>query len=95
MLVRFTNKTKMQSKQNNPIDTRSFPEIYNSLTNLQQQDLTVRFFNAGICTCRQAVWQWSRGTAPRQEISRQAVARILGNYIGAKLPVKTLFPNCK
>lgn len=88
----------MQSKENildKPIDTRTFPEIYNSLTTPQRYDLTQRFIHAGICTIYQTVWQWSRGTAPRQEISRQAVARILGNYIGAKLPVKTLFPNCK
>lgn len=84
----------MQSKANNPIDTRSFPEIYSSLTRVQQNELLLRGYNARLFSARQTIWKWAQGVTPRSPVVRSEAAKVVGKYIGAKCPVETLFP-CK
>ena len=82
----------MQSKENNPIDTRSFPEIFNHLTKSQQQDLTIRLYNAKACTVRQTIFKWAHGTIPGNGAVRDTVAKVVSKFIGTKTPSDTLFP---
>lgn len=83
-----TNKNK--AKQ---IDARPFGEIYTEMGVLQKRELFRQFHLKNICSTRQSLWNWATGKATPAPIVAEAVAKVLGNFIGKSVYVRTLFPN--
>lgn len=82
-----------QSNAKKTIDTRTFPEIWKSLTLLEQKLLEEKLTKELIVS-RQALWLWANGQRNPLPLYRKAIADILCS-IGIRASMKTLFPNIK
>ncbi len=84
----------MQSKEINPIDTRSFGEIWNSLDGEEKTELTRKLFLANVCNTRQTLWGWATGRCqPKQRLVVNSCVRVLGRFLGRTVSARTLFPS--
>ena len=83
----------MQSKENVLTNTKSFHEIWESLTPDQQDDLTADLFKAKCCKTRQAIWWWHTGKKqPINPLIRETIAKVVSKAIGERVFPHTLFP---
>ena len=83
----------MQSKQNIVNDTRTFQQIWKSMSQQEQEDLTLRLYNANACRTRQTIWNWANGKVrPSHPVVRETVAKVVGKAIGSRVSPYSLFP---
>ncbi len=82
-----------QSNGKKVVDTRTFPEIWKSLTPLEQE-LIGEKLRRDLIVSRQALWCWVNGKRNPLPLYRKAIADIL-NKMGISVSVRTLFPNIK
>ena len=85
----------MQTQRNEKkvIDTRAFPEIWKSLTPLEQE-LIGEKLRRDLIVSRQALWCWVTGKRNPLPLYRKAIADML-NKMGISVSIKTLFPDIK
>lgn len=84
---------QIQSNAKKSIDTRTFPEIWKSLTPLEQKLLEEKIMKELIVS-RQALWLWANGQRNPLPLYRKAIADILSS-MGIRTSMKILFPNIK
>lgn len=83
----------MQSKENIAVDARTFPEIWESLNTDEQSNLRADLLGSKCCTTRQCIHYWAKGEkSPNMPIVRNAVAKVVGKFLGKKVFAATLFP---
>ena len=83
----------MQSKEIILTNTKTFPEIWSTLTSSEQDDLCIKFYQRKCCKSRQAIYLWSKGQRkPTNPMVRDAIAAIVSKVVGAKCFPDTLFP---
>ena len=83
----------MQSKQNNVIDTRTFQQIWEGMTQQEREDLTLDLYKSKACRTRQTIWNWANGIAqPSHPVVRDTVAAVVGKAIGSRVCGYSLFP---
>ena len=83
--------TEEQRKEKEPIDTRSFPEIYASLNQLQQIELRDEIIRR-LGISRQAVFAWTKGKAiPQYTGARKIVSDCIKKVTGIYAPQHLLF----
>lgn len=83
----------MQRKQKCEIETRTFPQIWDSLSQDERDDLTLRLYAAKCCRTRQSIWEWASGKGqPGAMLVRDTVAKTVSKFIGRKSTPQTLFP---
>lgn len=93
-LIRVTNISKMQVYEKSDIDTRTFSQIWENLSQNERDDLTLRLYNAKCCKNRQTIWKWAtEKCAPREPLVREGVSKTVAKFLGAKVSVQTLFPS--
>ena len=74
-------------------ETRTFPEIWGSLSSDERDDLAVKLFNAKCCRTRQSIWEWSTGrVSPNAPLIRETVAKTVSKFTGKKATPSILFP---
>ena len=77
-----------------PIDARTFPQIWASLTEGERGDLIYELMKGKCCTTRQAVYNWAKETrTPASRLVRDEVAKVVGKFLGSRCLGATLFPN--
>ena len=77
----------------NSTDTRSFPEIWATLSKDERDDLSLKFFQKKCCLSRQAVFYWGSGERiPGSPLVRETIAQIVSKTLGTKVYPQTLFP---
>ena len=83
--------TEQQRKEKEQYDARTFPEIYMSLSRIQQSELRdniIRLTGAS----RVAVYFWSIGrTIPQRSADRQAVSESIKKVLHIMVPPHILF----
>ncbi len=82
----------MQSKQNSVFDARTFPQIWQGLTQSQQSELRYQLTRNADCS-RQSVYNWSKGITPISLAMRKKVAATMGKTLGLNVSHITLFPS--
>lgn len=83
----------MQSKENKPVDTRSFGEIWLTLSHDEKLELTRKLFLNDVCITRQTIWGWATGRyKPKQRLVMNSLVRVLGRFLGRTVSAHTLFP---
>ena len=83
----------MQSKENISTNTKSFPEIWATLTGDERDALAIKFYQKKCCKTRQAVFYWATGQrVPATPLVRDVVAELVSKAIGEKVYANTLFP---
>lgn len=76
-------------------DTRTFQEIWNSLSSAEQSNLRTEL-QAKLGVSRQAIYSWhKKGTHPISGQFRKAVCNVLNKTLVIKSHPVTLFPNAK
>lgn len=81
----------MQSNEIKSVCTKSFPEIWATLSEQQKDDLSIKFYQKKCCKTRQTVWNWANGVKPIP-LAQEAIATILTKALGEKVYAHTLFP---
>lgn len=82
----------MQRNEKESIETRSFPEIYKSLTDYEKSKLLAEFVKSSCLGTNQTFWSWGTGkTKPNHPLVIEKVADVLGKFLGKKVLPKTLF----
>lgn len=90
----YNRYQSMQTKEKNPTDARSFPEIWATFTEGERGDLIYDLMKSKCCTTRQAVYNWANGLrTPGSRLVRDEVAKVVGKFIGSRVLGATLFPN--
>jgi len=75
------------------VETRSFPEIWATLSKNEKEEVTYQIIKDRCAMARQTVWNWATGkTQPTSPIVRNAVANAVGRALGSKPNGNTLFP---
>ena len=82
---------EQQSKEKESVDTRTFPEIYKSLPQLQQLELRDEIvYKLGVS--RVTVFNWAQGySRPQYPGVRRIVSDILYKKEGVRIPQYILF----
>lgn len=76
-------------------DTRTFQQIWNSLTSAEQSSLRGDI-REKLGFSRQTVYDWHKnGASPKSLALRKVVCRIVNKNLGLKTHYLTLFPNAK
>lgn len=81
----------MQSKEKIIEDSRTFPEIWASMTTAQRDHLR-RDLKDRLKVTRAAVWYWYNGQRRPDYLRRKEIARLTSNVIGRKCHPDLLFP---
>lgn len=79
----------MYNKEN--IDARTFPQIWETLTSSEQQELRFQLTKNGDCS-KTSVFYWSKGVTPASLGMRKKVAAAMKSYLGLNVSHLTLFP---
>jgi len=80
---------QMYVKENS--DTRTFPEIWETLSIAEQQELRYELTRRGDCT-RASVYNWSKGVCPISIALRKKVAEKINKLFGLNVSHLNLFP---
>lgn len=94
----------MNSKDNEKkrIDTRTFPEIWKSLSaNYEQPELRHRLIASRCCSTPQTIWNWANGnTRPTEVLVLQKISEVVSDFLtslsttgSVKANYQTLFPS--
>lgn len=81
----------MQNNTQNQLDARTFPEIWETLTQAEQEEIRDRLTRNGDCT-RMSLFNWTKGVRPNSLALRRKVAAIMNKYLGLNVSHITLFP---
>ena len=73
------------------IDTRTFQEIWKSLTPVEQGHLRYQLIQDTTYT-RQAINAWANGSSPINKMARVAVAKTVNKVLGLNTSHTLLFP---
>lgn len=84
----------MQEYKKSGIDTRTFPEIWGTLTSAEQAELRDALMKKFSIT-RQAIHNWTRGAAPFYRPARVVTAEVIKKTLGYNVSHLTLFPNAR
>lgn len=83
----------MQSNTKLDTNTRTFPEIWATMSSQERDDLALALYNAKCCKSRQAIWNWANGKRqPNSPLVKDTVAKVVGKAIGSRVFSHTLFP---
>lgn len=83
----------MQRSEIISTDARTFPQIWESLSSAERENLTLEIYKARCCRTRQTIWKWANEKArPSSPLVRESVAKVVSKTIGAKCFGETLFP---
>lgn len=83
------------------IDTRSFPEIWKSLSaDYEQPELRHSLIVNRCCSTPQTIWNWANGnTQPTEPLVLQKIAEVVSKFLSARsskgpieVKYQTLFP---
>ena len=84
----------MQSKETNPTDARTFPEIWASLTTDEREELHYQLMKSRCTTTRQTVWNWASGKKrPFSVLISNEIAKCVTKVTGKRVIAATLFPS--
>jgi hypothetical protein len=73
-------------------DERTFPEIWNSLTQAQQEELRDQILTKTGASSN-TFWFWKKGAAnPASRTDRQVISGLVGKYLNISTAPATLFP---
>lgn len=81
----------MQNKKELTKDTRTFKEIFDSLTGRERVELCRKLIVKRCCGDKVTFYSWAKGRIPQRRV-RSTIAKIVGNFIGAESSEETLFP---
>ncbi len=73
------------------VDTRTFPEIWETLSVAEQTELRYELTRNGDCS-RTTVYYWSKGVIPASIALRKKVADKMRRLLGLSVSHITLFP---
>lgn len=77
----------------NLIDTRTLPEIWQTLSAQEQEDLRMGLILAKTAKSRQAIHYWVTGQRkPANDLTKDRIAIVVSRVIKKKTYGKTLFP---
>ena len=76
------------------IDTRTFQEIWKSLTPVEQGHLRYQIIRDTSYT-RQAINNWANGATPINKMARVAVTRVVNRVLGLNTSHALLFPSAR
>ena len=83
----------MQIKENNLVDARTFPQIWQELSVDDKADLKCRLLNAKVCQTVQTINNWAAGrNFPSNLVVRKEAARVIGVFLKTKTIPAILFP---
>lgn len=75
------------------IETRTFTEIWKSLTAQEREDLQYSLMVAKVAKTRQAIFYWGTGQrTPGNVLVREKIALVISRKTGKKCTANTLFP---
>lgn len=83
----------MQNKEIIQTNTKSFPEIWATLSEDEKDELRLKFYQRKCCKTRQAISYWVTGQRRPSPLVRETIAGIVSKSIGAKCYAHTLFPS--
>lgn len=79
--------------ENNLVDTRTFPEIWQELSVDEKAELRGRLLNSKVCQTVQTVNNWGAGRfMPTNLVVRKEAARVISLYLKVKTLPGVLFP---
>ena len=78
--------------QEKAIDSRSFQEIWKSLSQDEKSDLALKLYNSKCCTTYQTIWNWGTGKTRPAALAREVAASVVGRFIGTRCLGSVLFP---
>lgn len=74
-------------------DTRTFPQIWATLTADEREDLILRIYNSKACKTRQTVRNWAAGrVVPDSPLVKDTVANCVSKVTGTRVLGGVLFP---
>ena len=76
------------------IDTRTFQEIWKSLSPIEQGHLRYQLIRETTYT-RQAINAWTNGAVPINKMARTAVAKVVNRVLGLNTTQALLFPSAR
>jgi len=83
----------MQVYEKSTTNTKTFPQIWETLTPGEKDDLCIKFYQRKCAKSRQGVWFWAKGMRkPQNPLVRDTIADIVSKFIGEKCFADTLFP---
>lgn len=82
----------MKDSNNISTNTKSFQEIWATLSTAERDELSIKFFQKKCCKTRQTVWNWGAGATTPHPLVRDAVCALVSKAIGQKCFSNTLFP---
>ena len=83
----------MQKYENITTNTKSFPEIWVTLSETEKDDLCIKLYQKKCCRSRQAIRYWASGSRkPSSPLVRSAIADVVSKQVGARCLAETLFP---
>ncbi len=86
-------ETVQKSSQASTLDTRTFSEIWKSLTRTEQENLKNALLVKGCTTTRQTINNWANDKKrPSLLPVKKAVAQVVSKVIGSRVSGETLFP---
>ena len=91
MCITFDTHKGLQMYSENNLDARTFPEIWETLTLAEQEELRDRLTRYGDCT-RMTLFNWTKGVRPISLAMRRKVAAAMNKYLGLNVSHITLFP---
>jgi len=77
--------------ENKSIDTRSFPEIWETLTDYQKDNLRFAIY-VNMRVSPQTVWYWRTGKRRPSFVNRKEIARLTSIVTKTKCNSELLFP---
>lgn len=78
--------------QEQEIDSRSFPEIWASLTRGERNDLTIEIYKARCCSSYQTICNWAHGRQKPKPVISKEVASVVSRFLKKRILRGTLFP---
>ena len=87
----FKNQASMANIVKKELDTRTFPQICDSLSKAEWQEIRTNCI-AKTGKSESAVYYWREGKQPVSLMERKAVSDIINRVLGIRTHHRTLFP---
>ena len=83
----------MQNKKEIAREARSFPQIWESLSKPEREELTRQFYLNKCCRARQTIWNWGKGkTKPSEPLVQDKISKVVSSFLGQTISSSALFP---
>ena len=83
----------MQNKEIIGTDTRTFGQIWATLSSSQRDDLSIEIYKSRLCQTRQTINNWVNGRSrPAVPLIKDRLAQLVSRTIGSRVIGDTLFP---